>query len=275
MVTIISNNQKFKYTVITSTFNCGKDIITTANSIRNQRRTDIQWIVCDGKSSDENLSYIKECFDIVSVFITEKDNGIYDAWNKSLKYIEGDWVIFLGAGDLFYSDDTLDLLENKIKSFEVNPKLIYGKLQLVSEKGKQIKLIGRDWNSIKGKWEHGRMMLPVHPEVFHHKSLFNLINFDTSYKIAGDSDFLIKAIKISEPVFVDLIITKMLYGGTSQQPHKYRQIINEIKMLNINNNVEIPLFNSILFQFRIYLKRLISIFISPNFYKKLRLMFNK
>lgn len=274
MVTIISHNQKFKYTVITSTFNCGKDIIATANSIRNQRRKDIQWIVCDGKSSDENLSYIQECFDIVSVFITEKDNGIYDAWNKSLKYIQGDWVIFLGAGDLFYSEDTLDLLENEIKSFEVNSKLIYGKLQLVSEKGTQIKLIGRDWKSMKGKWEHGRMMLPVHPEVFHHKSLFDLISFDTSYKIAGDSDFLIKAIKISEPIFVDLIITKMLYGGTSQQPHKYHQIIEEINMLNINNNIKIPLLNSILFRFRIYLKRTISIFITHNFYRKLRLIFN-
>jgi glycosyltransferase involved in cell wall biosynthesis len=267
--------EKFRFTIITSTYNCGNDILSTANSIRNQNRTDIQWIICDGESSPENFLFFKDCEDVISVFISEKDDGIYDAWNKACKFIKGDWVIFLGAGDVLFAKDTLDLMDVEIKKHENNTKLIYGKLQLITSNGNQIRLIGQDWKKMKGKWQNGRMKLPVHPEVFQHKSLFELLSFDTEFKIAGDSDFLIKAIAITEPVFVDITVTKMLYGGTSQQPKKYHQIISEIGMLNSKNNCSVPFYVRFLFKARIFVKMILGSIISYKVYNSLRLLIKK
>jgi|TARA_B110000914_G_C15463852_1_gene447268 glycosyltransferase involved in cell wall biosynthesis len=255
---INSKIDNFKFTIITSTYNCGNDILVTAESIRNQNRNDIQWIVVDGSSSTENKILLEECKDLFSVFISEKDTGIYDAWNKGCDFIKGSWVIFLGAGDMFYSANTLNLIEIEIDKLQNQTKLIYGKLELISETGKQLKIIGENWDKMRNKWNNGRMKLPVHPEVFHHKSLFEDLRFNTEYTIVGDSDFLIKAIAKSDPIFVDVIVTKMLAGGTSQNPKNREKIINEIKLLNKNNNMVVPTKIWYLFKLRLLFKKILG-----------------
>uniref|UniRef100_UPI0018EAE01E glycosyltransferase n=1 Tax=Aquitalea sp. ASV11 TaxID=2795103 RepID=UPI0018EAE01E len=100
-------NCNVRITVITSTYNCAEALTKTAESIRCQSYKNIQWIIADGASTDATLSVIKQNSDIVSHWESEPDNGIYDAWNKACRHINGDWVIFIGAGDLFIDKDTV------------------------------------------------------------------------------------------------------------------------------------------------------------------------
>lgn len=102
-------------TIITSTFNAGEQLRFTAQSIKNQTYPHIQWIIVDGKSSDNTIDIIEELGELVSVWFSEKDSGIYDAWNKALKYAKGDWIQFIGAGDELAEADTLEKIAQILK----------------------------------------------------------------------------------------------------------------------------------------------------------------
>ena len=96
-------------TIITSTLNSLEQLKHTAESIFMQSRGDWQWIIVDGASSDgtrEWLNGIAGSHSNVD-FISEPDNGIYEAWNKALPLVRGSWVIFLGAGDKLKNADVL------------------------------------------------------------------------------------------------------------------------------------------------------------------------
>lgn len=204
-------------TVITSTFNCERDLKFTIQSIRSQTcARQIQWIIADGGSTDGTVDLIKANEDIVDSWFSEPDDGIYDAWNKALKHIKGQWVQFVGAGDVYYNNRVIENILPILSSAHPQYDLVYGRLQYISEQSREVKdEVGAPWSELKGRWEYFRPKLPIHPEVFHHASLFKDMAFDSSYKIAGDSHFLMRCVKIKDPLYVPLLIDKMPLGGAS------------------------------------------------------------
>jgi len=203
-------------TVITATYNAASELHHTINSIRLQNGHHIQWIVADGGSTDSTIEILKANEDIIDTWFSERDNGIYDAWNKALKYAKGEWVQFLGAGDAYASDDVINKMILELKLATPQYTLVYGNLQYVAKGSRKVlETVIRPWSEIKGRWEFFRPKLPVHPEVFHHISLFSGEGFSTKYKIAGDSHFLLRAIKDREPKHVDILVDIMPVGGAS------------------------------------------------------------
>lgn len=204
-------------TVITSTFNCKEDLRYTIRSLRSQTRNKcVQWIIADGGSTDGTIDLIKANSDLIDCWFSEPDDGIYDAWNKALPYIKGDWVQFIGAGDEYFNEYVVENLLPILQRAHPQHDLVYGRLQYISEKSREFRdEVGVDWSEMKGKWEYFRPRLPIHPEVFHHASLFKGMQFDASYKIAGDSHFLMRCIRKKDPLYVPLVIDKMPLGGAS------------------------------------------------------------
>jgi glycosyltransferase involved in cell wall biosynthesis len=203
-------------TIITSTFNAGESLRLTAKSIQNQTYSNVQWIIADGKSTDNTVEIIKDLEGLVSTWFSESDSGIYDAWNHALKHIKGSWVQFIGAGDEYYDNMVLQNMAPILMDAYPQHDLVYGRLQYISEASREPRdVIGSPWPKLKDRWEYFRPKLPIHPEVFHHSSLFLKRQFDISYKIAGDSHFLMQCIKEKEPLYVPLIIDKMPLGGAS------------------------------------------------------------
>ena len=116
---------------------CLKSIIAQKNDL-------IELLIIDGKSSDNTLKIVNAYRNQIDIFISEKDKGIYDAWNKGIVLANGQWIMFIGADDILYSD----VLEGYIDFIRLNGDrvnrmdLITAKSEYVDLKGELIKIIG-------------------------------------------------------------------------------------------------------------------------------------
>lgn len=245
-------------TVITSTFNCKNDLAYTIDSIRAQTSIDnIQWIVADGGSTDGTVELIKDNLDVVECWFSEPDEGIYDAWNKALKYIKGQWVQFVGAGDEYHDNRVIEQVLRVLSEAHPKHDLVYGRLQYISESTREVlDEVGSSWSMLNGRWEYFRPCLPIHPEVFHHASLFELMSFDPTYKIAGDSHFLMRCIKIKAPFYVPIVIDKMPLGGASGSIRRAYATSLETKRASRELGYEIPFSHYVTESLKTFCKRI-------------------
>jgi len=247
------------FTIVTSTYNSGEDLRWTANSIRAQTFSDVQWIVADGGSSDQTLDIIRENEDIIDCWFSAKDSGIYDAWNKALVFAKGDWIQFIGAGDELHNKSVLEDVRALLQSSYPRYNIAYGRVEIVSER-KRTPLfeVGKPWSFLKGQWEMGRPALPVHPEVFHHHTLINGSNtFDTRFKIAGDSHLLLKHILSKDPLFIPFLVDRMPLGGLSTDPEAVFKVRKEIKLINEDLGLAAPVMHRFKYGLALLVKRVV------------------
>ena len=94
-------------TIITVCRNHAKELERTIRSVESQTWQEKEYLVIDGASTDDTLNVIKAHEASITRWVSEPDQGIYDAMNKGVKMAQGEWVIFMNAGDTFASDDTL------------------------------------------------------------------------------------------------------------------------------------------------------------------------
>lgn len=208
-----------KISIITSTFNSEKTLQDTLDSIQGQNYSEVETIVIDGGSQDGTLELIKKNKSITK-YISEQDNGIYDALNKGVKLATGEIIGFVHSDDLLADTSILTKIAEKIKSEGLDG--IYGDLDYV-DKNNTNKII-RAWKScsfqpklLKQGW------MPAHPTLFLKKEVYEKHGlFDTSYKIAADYDFMLRILKDESLKFGYLpeVITKMRVGGASNRSIK-------------------------------------------------------
>lgn len=234
-------------TIITSTFNAARDLPWTIKSIREQTYPYVQWVVVDGASKDDTVALLRENDDLIDVWVSEPDTGIYDAWNKALNFAKGDWVQFIGAGDELASPDTLADMATHLSKAHPQHDIVYGRLAYISETSRTlIEEVGMPWEAMKGKWEGYRPKLPAHPSIFHHKSTLNKNPaFDTSYRIAADSLFLTEQLKRKDFLYIPILVDRMPLGGISGQPLSFIISTQEKKRIAESLNLSPPLRNII------------------------------
>ncbi len=180
---------KQKITIITSTLNCSISLQKTANSIREQTYKNIQWIIADGLSTDETIDVIKENCDIVSHWFSASDTGIYDAWNKACRYIEGDWTLFLGAGDVLENPETLEKCYWQLLTIPADYNFAYGKLQIEGKNGCLQTIHEKEF---KPKWIDLNHSTPPHSATFTRSIILLNHLFDEQLKIIGDKYFMLE-----------------------------------------------------------------------------------
>ncbi len=140
-----------KFTVVTVTYNAEHTLERTLESVAQQTYPNIEHLIVDGVSNDGTLSLIQEYAEDNSVcrtpheiqFIREPDKGLYDAMNKAIDNANGDYLIFLNAGDKFHSKDTITLVAESVTSVQKDldeiekwPAVLYGETDLVDDEGK-------------------------------------------------------------------------------------------------------------------------------------------
>ena len=94
-----ANKTLTKLSVVTIVLNDKEGFIKTFESLRRQTFTDFEHVVVDGGSTDGTVEFIQENLQYISKFVSEKDNGIYDAYNKGIRLSAGSFIWFLNAGD--------------------------------------------------------------------------------------------------------------------------------------------------------------------------------
>ena len=99
-----------KYAIIVVTFNNADGLRRTLKSIRQLDYAQKEVIVMDGGSKDGSLDVIDQNKDIITVAVSGKDTGIYNAMNKGIRHVTGDYVVYMNAGDEFADKDVLSLV---------------------------------------------------------------------------------------------------------------------------------------------------------------------
>jgi glycosyltransferase len=213
-----------KISVITATFNCEATIQYCIDSVINQTHKNIEYIIIDGGSTDRTKEIIKSNISNISIFISEKDNGIYDALNKGIVLATGDVVGFLHADD-FYSDNSV-LVEIAARFSIPRVDAVYGDLYYVSKS--DLKPV-RKWISN----QYSRSMLywgwmPPHPTLYVRSACFKKIGlFNSNFKISADYLFILLLFSNSNfnPVYIPRLLVSMRVGGVSN--NSFRNILQK------------------------------------------------
>ena len=173
-------------TIITVVFNGERFIEETILSVLNQTYPNIEYIIIDGGSTDGTVKIIQKYADQIDYWISEKDNGIYDAMNKGVSLGNGEILGLINADD-YYFENCVELVVNAFN--ENKADLIFGNKFLYDQKLNLRKKISVD---IPKKAENLNIH-SVHPTVFVHRTVYETIKFNSTYKISADYDFLLNA----------------------------------------------------------------------------------
>lgn len=204
-----------KISIVTIVFNNVKTIKDAIDSVLSQTYSDIEYIIIDGKSTDGTVEIIQSYGSKINKFVSESDNGIYDAMNKGLKLATGDVIGILNSDDFYISNHVIDKV---IKEFEENNvDSIFA--DLVYVKSDNLNKVVRYYDSSRCFPENFKKALyPAHPTFFVKKEIYDKYGvFRTDYKIAADFDLMARFLcthKISYAYLKEPII-KMRVGGVS------------------------------------------------------------
>lgn len=125
------------FSIITVTYNAADTVETTMCSVAEQSCTLFEHIVQDGASTDSTLDIVRRhALEQTQVHSTP-DEGLYDAMNKALAIAQGDYVIFLNAGDRFHTPDTLQRIADAIMAHDY-PGIVYGQTDIVDKTGRRL-----------------------------------------------------------------------------------------------------------------------------------------
>ncbi|MDG2372200.1 MAG: glycosyltransferase family 2 protein [Flavobacteriaceae bacterium] len=221
-----------KVSIITISYNSVNTIQGTLESVLNQTYKNIEHIVIDGNSNDNTVSICKNYSHLFKI-ISEKDKGVYDAFNKGLKIASGDIVGFLNSDDIFYNIDSLKTI---VDEFDTNTDAVFGNLKFYNKKNKVIrKWISKPYK--KGAFE--RAWMPPHPTFYCRKSIYNELGFyNDSFKIAGDFELMLRFIELNniKTKFINKNLIKMKAGGISNSGliSKIKILEEEFKAFKIN-----------------------------------------
>jgi glycosyltransferase involved in cell wall biosynthesis len=196
--------------VITAVFNAQDCIADCIKSVLTQDYPNIECIIVDGASTDGTVDVIRRYEDKIDIWISEPDNGIFDAWNKGLKLASGKWIAFLGADDI-YLPGAIRKYMNLARECS-GAEFLSSHAQLIHPSGYS-PVFGAPW-----KWPAcARALTTIHVGTMHRRSLFERYgNFDASYRSAGDYEFLLRAGDRLKTAFMPEITVMMRAGGASE-----------------------------------------------------------
>ncbi len=205
--------------IIIPTFNSACTLKACLQSITEQDYDNFEVWIIDALSTDETLSIVKSYaakFPFIN-FISEADNGIYDAMNKGIDLCKGNWLYFLGSDDILHNNKVLSTIALKIA--DSNADVIYGNVIMRGQ---------NKWNLDNVIFD-GKYNLPkfidrniCHQAIFYKKSVVEKIGYyNLKYVTNADFDYNMRCYAKYTFTFIDLIIADFFVGGQSSNVEDY------------------------------------------------------
>ena len=207
-----------KISIITATYNSGKTLRDTIESVLRQSYTDYEYIVKDGGSKDDTLEIVKayapKFGDRLKV-ISEPDQGIYDAMNKGIQMATGDVIGILNSDDFYTSADALQVIADAFANNDIDAT--YGDIHFVNDD--DLSKCVRYYSSAIFRRSFMRFgLMPAHPSFYCKKAVYEKYgSFDTSYKVAADFENLLRIIYVGniKTKYIPKDFVTMRTGGAS------------------------------------------------------------
>jgi glycosyltransferase len=225
-----------KISVVTAVFNGEKTIGQAIESVLGQNYPSVESVVIDGASRDATLSILEAYRPRLGRFISEPDEGIYDALNKGIRHATGDVVGFLHADDLFEDERVL----GKVAAAFEDPNIdaIYG--DLVYVRHDDVGRIIRYWKS--GQYNQAalsRGWMPPHPTFYVRRTVYERLGgFDPRYQIAADYDTVLRFLAVGKirAVYIPEVLVRMRAGGVSNRSLRtiLRKSTEDLRVLRTN-----------------------------------------
>lgn len=205
-----------KVSVITVCYNSEKTIASTLDSIASQTHENLEHVIVDGGSTDGTINIVKQKLRDGDIFVSEPDEGLYDAMNKGVDLATGDIVGVLNSDDFYESDDAVATV---VEMFRRTPEadLVFGDVVFVSPDNlnKVIRLYRaahfRPWK-LRFGW------MPPHPATFVRKSAYERVGkYRLDMRIAADYDMFVRWLLVAglKWQYLDRVLVRMRAGGVS------------------------------------------------------------
>lgn len=193
--------------VVIVVYNAGSTIGQAMESVLHQTYRNVELLVIDGGSKDNTLEVIAAYQSRIGYFISEEDKGIYDAMNKGIAAAKGDWILFLGADDAFYTDTVLEKIFENADLGKAD--LLYGDVEFSSNK--------RRYGAEKN---YNRLIEQniCHQAIFYSRKLFQSWgNYNTRYSILADYEMNLRLFRLQELEmrYIPIVITLFNDKGAS------------------------------------------------------------
>lgn len=172
--------------IVTVSYNAQEVIEETIKSVLKQDYPNLEYWVIDGASKDDTCSIIDK-YATKLHFISEPDKGVYDAMNKGIEKATGEWILFMNAGDYFYSDSVISDFFNNDKDYD-SYSVVYGDAEF---RLKNIAYISEASDIVNSN----QYMPFSHQAAFTRTSVAKSTKFDLEYKIAADTAFFLRLVK--------------------------------------------------------------------------------
>ncbi len=230
-----------KVSIITVCFNSEKTIERAIKSVLNQTYQNIEYIIVDGKSTDNTLDIIKQyepLFDGRMKIISEPDNGIYDAMNKGISYAKGLWIGILNSDD-FYEKDAVEKIVITAQNVQTDYAILYGATRFLRNG------VEDTVSLVSHHFLKERMI--SHPSCFVHKKVYQDFGvYDVNYVSVADYDFMLRMYQCGMVNFIPVydIITNFRIGGMSASRTAYLDLLKlkrNYKMITKNRYIQLRL----------------------------------
>lgn len=244
---------KPQLTIITVVYNSSSLLEKTINSIANLKCKNIEYIIIDGNSNDDINLLIERNTLSIDLFVSESDDGIYDAMNKGLKLASGKYIWFLNAGDTIASKSALLML---LKNLKLNKNFIYSDVLLKNDKG-YIKLCRSPESLNMSNMTKG--MFVCHQSFIVKRELAPL--YDLRYKYIADQKWVIECINHNRDSFVKLKLPLSIYllGGVSDE-NSAKCLVEKVQL--IKSEYQYYFFKNLFYYLSQYIKIKLKYFLN-------------
>ncbi|UHG91714.1 glycosyltransferase family 2 protein [Spirosoma oryzicola] len=210
------------FTIITVVYNTQSTLEATIISVLQQKKGLYEYWIIDGNSTDGSIDIIRKYEKELTGWVSEPDNGIYDAMNKGINRANGNWLYFLGA------DDTLEnnVLEKIVPYLSNDDSMIFG--NILFDNGRLV----RSFLNLRTFLQN----TVHHQGAFYNRKLFKDFRYDTSQKILSDYELNLIVHKNKLPVReIPVVIAICKEGGASSHLDKSLEETNLIRSKHVTN----------------------------------------